>query len=42
MGDAVIKALPMLHPAYLLRQPAQKRAAWRDLRTLAKAMREME
>jgi DNA polymerase len=41
MGDAVIKALPMLHPAYLLRQPAQKRAAWRDLRTLAKAVREM-
>nr|WP_246731645.1 uracil-DNA glycosylase [Methylocapsa sp. S129] len=41
MGDAVIKALPMLHPAYLLRQPAQKRAAWRDLRTLARAVREM-
>jgi uracil-DNA glycosylase len=41
MGDAAIKALPMFHPAFLLRQPAQKRAAWRDLRTLAKAMREM-
>jgi uracil-DNA glycosylase len=39
---AVIPALPMLHPAYLLRQPAQKRAAWRDLRTLALAMRESE
>ena len=38
---AVIKALPMLHPAYLLRQPAQKRAAWRDLRTLQRAAREL-
>ena len=29
-----IDALPMLHPAYLLRQPAQKALAWRDLLTL--------
>jgi len=28
---APIPALPTLHPAYLLRQPAQKRLAWRDL-----------
>jgi uracil-DNA glycosylase len=41
LGGATIKALPMLHPAYLLRQPAQKRAAWRDLRTLARALREL-
>jgi uracil-DNA glycosylase len=40
MGERTIKALPMLHPAYLLRQPAQKRIAWRDLQMLAKAMRE--
>ncbi len=26
-----IKAMPMLHPAYLLRTPAHKRFAWRDL-----------
>ncbi len=26
-----IPAMPTLHPAYLLRQPAQKRFAWRDL-----------
>lgn len=26
-----IPLLPTLHPAYLLRQPAQKRLAWRDL-----------
>jgi uracil-DNA glycosylase family 4 len=29
-----IPALPSLHPAYLLRQPAQKRNAWRDLLSL--------
>ena len=42
MGGTIIKALPMLHPAYLLRQPAQKRAAWRDLRTLDRALRELD
>ena len=26
-----LPALVTLHPAYLLRQPAQKRQAWRDL-----------
>jgi uracil-DNA glycosylase family 4 len=41
LEGGTIKALPMLHPAYLLRQPAQKRAAWRDLRTLARAVREI-
>jgi DNA polymerase len=35
-GDATIKAIAMLHPAYLLRQPAQKKLAWRDLRLLTK------
>ena len=29
-----IPLLPTLHPAYLLRQPAQKRLAWRDLLSL--------
>jgi uracil-DNA glycosylase family 4 len=29
-----IPVLPLYHPAYLLRQPAQKRDAWRDLLTL--------
>lgn len=33
-----IPALPSLHPAYLLRQPAQKRLAWRDLLTLHEAV----
>jgi DNA polymerase len=29
--DAPIPALPLFHPAYLLRQPELKREAWRDL-----------
>lgn len=42
-GDgAPIPALPMLHPAYLLRQPIEKRLAWRDLRVLRRAMDEAE
>jgi uracil-DNA glycosylase len=36
--DHPIPALPTLHPAYLLRQPAQKREAWRDLLSFAEAM----
>ena len=32
--------LPTLHPAYLLRQPAQKRLAWRDLLSLKTRARE--
>lgn len=30
-GDIAIAALPMFHPAYLLRSPAEKRRAWSDL-----------
>jgi uracil-DNA glycosylase len=33
-----IPALAMLHPAYLLRQPAQKRLAWADMRALKSAL----
>ncbi len=33
-----IRAIAMLHPAYLLRQPSQKRAAWADMRALAAAL----
>ena len=35
---ASCRAMPMLHPAYLLRQPAHKKLAWRDLRALRKAL----
>lgn len=34
IGGRNIPLLPTLHPAYLLRQPAQKRLAWRDLLSL--------
>ncbi len=34
VGGRNIPLLPTLHPAYLLRQPAQKRLAWRDLLSL--------
>ena len=37
-GRRTIQALPMLHPAGLLRQPLQKRLAWRDLLTLRAAL----
>ena len=33
-GKVEIEALPTLHPAYLLRQPAQKALAWRDMLSL--------
>lgn len=38
-GSRRIPLLATLHPAYLLRQPAQKRLAWRDLVTLKLAMK---
>jgi uracil-DNA glycosylase len=34
-----IRALAMLHPAFLLRQPAHKRFAWVDMRALASALK---
>ncbi len=39
-GGRKIRALPMLHPAYLLRAPLKKAQAWRDLRLLKHAMAE--
>lgn len=40
-GDLVIPALPMLHPAYLLRQPGMKREAWHDMLSLAAKLEEL-
>jgi DNA polymerase len=37
-GRREIRAFATLHPAYLLRQPLQKRLAWRDFRTLKRAL----
>ena len=31
VADATFPAMPMLHPAFLLRQPAMKGQAWRDI-----------
>jgi len=38
---APIPAMPMFHPAFLLRSPAQKRAAWRDLLNLEQKLGEL-
>ena len=38
VGGREVAALPTLHPAYLLRQPLQKRLAWRDFLSLAAAL----
>jgi DNA polymerase len=37
-GSRRICAMATLHPAYLLRQPVQKRFAWRDFRAIASAL----
>ncbi len=39
--DGVIPLLPTLHPAYLLRQPVQKRLAWRDFLSLKIRLEEL-
>ncbi len=38
LGGRDVRVLATLHPAYLLRTPAAKRLAWRDLLTLKAAM----
>ncbi|TXN81070.1 MULTISPECIES: uracil-DNA glycosylase [Methylobacterium] len=38
MSHRTVRALATLHPAYLLRQPMQKRLAWRDFRLLRAAL----
>jgi uracil-DNA glycosylase len=37
-GTREIRAIASLHPAYLLRQPLQKRLAWRDFLAIEKAL----
>lgn len=39
-GGRRIKAMATLHPAYLLRSPAQKALAWRDLKAIRKALQD--
>ena len=38
IGKRSFKALASLHPAFLLRSPAYKKLAWRDMLTLAEAL----
>jgi DNA polymerase len=37
-SEGEVRALATLHPAYLLRQPGQKRLAWRDFLSLRRAL----
>ena len=41
IGNREVDTLPMLHPAYLLRQPGQKALAWQDLLKLRLRLEEM-
>ena len=38
LGGHKVRAMAMLHPAYLLRQPATKQLAWRDMLSLKQAI----
>ena len=38
ISQIIIPAMPTLHPAYLLRQPAQKRLAWSDLQKVSQKL----
>lgn len=40
VGDRLVPVMPTLHPAYLLRQPAHKKLAWRDLQAVAAKLEE--
>ena len=39
-GGLSVPALPTFHPAFLLRQPAQKKQVWQDLRAIRARLRE--
>lgn len=41
VGEQMVPVLPTLHPAYLLRQPAHKKLAWRDLQAFAAKREEL-
>jgi DNA polymerase len=38
IAGRTVPVMPTLHPAYLLRQPAQKKLAWRDFLAIRKAL----
>ena len=35
VNGGMVPVMPILHPAYLLRRPADKKLAWRDLQAIA-------
>jgi uracil-DNA glycosylase len=41
-GERTIKAMPILHPAYLLRQPLQKKLAWKDLQEIRESLQTLK
>ena len=41
VGDVMIPVMATLHPAYLLRQPAHKKLAWRDLQAIEKKIQSL-
>jgi len=41
-GDVSIPTMPLLHPAYLLRNPAHKKLAWRDLLEIKMRLRSLD
>lgn len=41
IGDTMVPLMPTLHPAYLLRQPAHKKLAWRDMQAVRDKMQSL-
>jgi uracil-DNA glycosylase len=41
VGDVMIPVMATLHPAYLLRQPAHKKLAWRDLQAVEEKLQSL-
>ena len=41
-GGKMVPVMPTLHPAYLLRQPAHKKLAWRDLQAIAGKIKSLQ
>ncbi len=41
-GGLAVPAMPTLHPAYLLRNPAHKRLAWRDFLEIKAKLRDLD
>lgn len=42
VNDRMVPVMPILHPAYLLRRPVDKKLAWRDLQAVAVKIQALE